>query len=189
MKKFFKTARALPVDDGFEIRLDETVLRHMKTKEPFVLPSSGLAEAVAAEWNGANGEFSLSDMPLTCFLMGALVLNDEQKQDIREKIFECACCDTLCCFVDTPADLRALQNEKWLPVVEKINEAGADFRPSDSLCGREISEKNKDFLKRETFAADNVSLACFQQLSAIFSSVLLAAAVMKKILPVKEAFA
>lgn len=190
MKRFYKQAQidAAQNGAGYEIRLDGKALRHMATKAPFVVRTKALAQSVADEWNAAPDSFEYKHLPQTCFLMGTAALTAEQKADIYDKIFECACCDTLCCFVDTPRDLRDLQDEKWLPVIAKINEAGAAFNPSDSLCGRELSPKNRDFLQNTLDALSNDALGCVQQLSAIFSSALLAVAVLKNIVDAQTAF-
>lgn len=190
MKRFYKQAQinAAPNGDGYEIRLDGKALRHLATKAPFVARTKALAQSVADEWNAAPDSFEYKNLPVTCFLMGTASLTAEQKAGIYDKVFECACCDTLCCFVDTPQELRDMQNEKWLPVILKINEAGGAFNPSDSLCGRELSAQNRDFLQNALDALSNDALGCVQQLSAIFSSALLALAVLKGIVDARTAF-
>ena len=50
MKRFYKNAAVSKAETGFEIRLDD---RPVKTpaRQPLVVPSGRLADAVAAEWN------------------------------------------------------------------------------------------------------------------------------------------
>ena len=188
MRRFFQNAAAVGVLDGYEIRLDAEPLRHLKTKEPFILPTQALASDVAAEWNETDENFALSDVPLTCFLMGAQDLTLEQRSAVMEKILDCACCDTVCCFAESPAGLCALQQEKWLPVVQKINAVGGDFHVFENLLSARLTDKNKLFLQGRINAFSNYTLACFQQLCAVYSSVVLTLGVMHGFLSPDEAF-
>ena len=64
MKRFWKQAQAVERDGGWGVELDGKPLR-TPAREPLIVPTKALAEAIAAEWNGVEDKIDPGAMPLT----------------------------------------------------------------------------------------------------------------------------
>jgi len=63
-KRFYKTAAPEPLGDGWTIALDGRTIK-TPARAALVLPTLGLAEALAAEWNAQGEHIDLAAMYLT----------------------------------------------------------------------------------------------------------------------------
>jgi len=115
-KRFYKTAAFTETPDGFAITLDDKPVR-TPTREPLVVPSRQLAEAIAAEWNAQVDVIDPGTMPLTRLansVISAVVNRVEAVADDVAKYFES---DLLCYRAAHPATLVAREAEHWDPVL------------------------------------------------------------------------
>ncbi|MDE2333618.1 MAG: ATPase [Rhodospirillales bacterium] len=64
MKRFWRRAEACSADRGWQVRLDGKPLR-VPGGATLEVPSEALAAALAAEWDGAQGEVQVAQLPLT----------------------------------------------------------------------------------------------------------------------------
>ncbi len=81
MKRFYKQVSVAPDGDSYAITLDE---RPVKTpqRNRLAVASSGLADAIAAEWAAQGEDIIPASMPLTGLAQGAL----DQVESDRERI-------------------------------------------------------------------------------------------------------
>ncbi len=115
-KRFWTTALAEPCDDGFTVRLDA---RPVKTpaKQPLVVPSLALAQAIAAEWDAQHGLVKPETMPFTRAANSALDKVAPQFAEVTALLSAYGATDLLCYRATDPAELIARQNAAWDPVL------------------------------------------------------------------------
>lgn len=121
-QRFYKTVAVEAVDGaknaaGFGVTLDG---RRIKTpaKVEMILPGRGLAEAVAAEWDGQGEEVDPAAMPLTGLVWTALDLVRPGRARAIEDLAAYAAHDLLCYRAEAPTELVARQQELWQPLLE-----------------------------------------------------------------------
>ncbi len=120
MKRFWTRAAAREEPGGYGIALDDRPLR-LPGGGSLRLPSPALAEAVAAEWDGAGGgkdsEFTYDDVPLTR-LVGTAA--DRIAPDLAPTVDALAQYGEadLLCYRAPEAALAALQAERWGPLLD-----------------------------------------------------------------------
>ncbi len=112
-KKFYKLAT---VTDELSIALDG---RGVKTpmKAKLVLPSSALAEAIAAEWNAQIEFINPAAMPLTKLANTAIDRAGLERKFVAGQVVEFAGSDMVCYRAEAPENLVALQQAAWDPIV------------------------------------------------------------------------
>lgn len=115
-------------------------------------------------------------------------MSDQSRiKKIREQI-AFAAADTICFFAPAPAALTKLQQEKWCPVIEKVNGLGCDFKVSDGLDVSPLSQRTNAFLEKRLGALTDESLDAFCVASGGCKSVILALSVLEGFLSADQAF-
>jgi chaperone required for assembly of F1-ATPase len=112
-RRFYK---AVSVGQDFAILLDG---RGVKTplKAQLQLPSAAVAEAVAAEWQAQELQINPATMPLTKLANTAIDRASKERCFICEEIKAYAANDLLYYRAEAPAELVALQDQHWNPVL------------------------------------------------------------------------
>ena len=108
-------------------------------------------------------------------------------QRIQEQI-DFAAADTICFFAPYPAELTALQRQKWLPLIDRINAGGAEFTTTEGLNVPDLSDKTKAFLKKRLEALNEDDFNAFCAVSGGCRSVILAFHVLDGFLSAEDAF-
>ena len=122
MKRFYKTAMAVPRDGGGAVvHLDHRLLR-TPAKAEMVLPSQALAEAVAAEWDAQEKEIAPLRMPLTRLVATAIDRVSTDRASATADIVRYGGTDLLSYRTEAPAELVASQNETWSPLLDWFRE-------------------------------------------------------------------
>ena len=116
MRRFWLAASVTEQVGGWGISLDE---RPLKTPARAVLsiPNRVLAEAIAAEWNGAGETVDPRAMPLTGFANAAIDQVAPNRAAFGETLARYAEADLLCYRAESPAKLVARQAEHWDPLL------------------------------------------------------------------------
>lgn len=119
MKRFYKSARAEPRDDGHGVALDGRPIRTPGNR-PLVVPSAALAEAIAAEWQDqpANADIRPLDMKLMRLAATGLDRVPVLRMKVIDDTAKYAGSDTLCYRVEEPDELVARQHRMWQPVLD-----------------------------------------------------------------------
>ena len=109
MKRFWKQARAVAIEGGFGIELDE---RSLKTpaRTRLAVPARSLAEAIATEWNDAGETVDPRAMPFTGLANAAL---DRVTAEIANGLAKFGESDLTCYRAVDPAPLVKRQSEAW----------------------------------------------------------------------------
>lgn len=124
-KRFYKE---VGVSDAHAVLLDG---RPVKTpvKNPLVLPSRKLAEAVASEWRAQEKEINPELMPLTKMANTALDRATAEREHVVSEIVGYAGSDLVCYWAEAPEDLVQRQRKHWQPVLDWVNSAcSANFK-------------------------------------------------------------
>jgi chaperone required for assembly of F1-ATPase len=112
MRRFYTTAQAWPMADGFTVLLDG---RGLKTpaKAAFVAPTLALAQACAAEWTAQEEAILPETMPLTRLAHVALDRTPAARAGLAAGIAGYVETDLVCHHAHGPQGLRARQSEIW----------------------------------------------------------------------------
>lgn len=118
MKRFYKDVSVSPSGDAFGILLDD---RPMKTpqRNALAVPTSVLADAIAAEWAAQEEDIVPASMPLTALAQGALDQVGKERERIVGRIAAFADSDML--YYRADEGQQALidhQAEHWDPLLE-----------------------------------------------------------------------
>lgn len=117
MKRFYKTATAVPAGDGFGVALDGKLVKS-PAKAAFVLPGRALAEAVAAEWAAQGDTIVPSAMPLMQLAATAIDKVAPNPDVIVDTIAPYGGTDLLCYRAEAPATLAERQQAQWQPLLD-----------------------------------------------------------------------
>lgn len=117
-KKFYKEAKVAPLENGFAVLLDG---KNIKTpgQAEFVMPTLGLARAVADEWQRADAiDYGL--MPLTQLAFTFIDRVFARRDESIDEILSYAASDQLCYWATEPDDLVKLQKQVWQPLMTQL---------------------------------------------------------------------
>ncbi len=114
MKRFWTTASVTGTPGAQTIVLDNKPMR-IPGGAALVLTTPALADAVAAEWQGAGSTFILDDLPLTRLAGTAQDRVAPNPAPVAAALAEYAQSDLLCYRATHPADLAARQAVAWQP--------------------------------------------------------------------------
>ena len=125
-KRFYERAAAEPCPasrggrrggDGFRVVLDG---RPVKTpaKVDMVVPNLTLAEALAAEWQAQGAEVEVRSLALTGLVWTAIDRVGSDRARVVEEVAAYAAHDLVCYRAEAPAELAALQQAVWQPLLD-----------------------------------------------------------------------
>ncbi|MCY1127446.1 ATPase [Frigidibacter sp. RF13] len=116
-KRFWKDVTVHAVDGGFEVNADGRVLK-TPAKAALRLPTSAMAEAVAAEWRAVEETVDPRLMPVTRAANAAIDKVAQQFDEVAEMIAAYGASDLLCYRAEAPAALRLAQAKVWDPMLD-----------------------------------------------------------------------
>lgn len=112
MKRFWKAAAAVPEDGGWALQLDGKPLR-TPAREPLLVPSEHLAQAVADEWNAAGEMVDPREMPLTGLANAAIDRIAPDPQAFAAELAKYGESDLACYRAEGPRRLVERQEKNW----------------------------------------------------------------------------
>ena len=120
-RRFYKSVTVEQGEKGWHVLLDGKVLRS-PAKLDFALPTRGLADAIAAEWDAQADKVDPHSMPMMQLAATAL---DRVAADPERVISETAAyggSDLVCYRAEAPEELARRQAEVWQPLVAWVAE-------------------------------------------------------------------
>lgn len=116
-KRFWKDVSLGQTDDGFSVLLDG---RQVKTpaKAVLAIPTSGMANAVAAEWDAQQDTVNPFTMPFTRSANAAIDKVRHQHGEVADMLAAYGDSDLLCYRAENPEELVQRQAEQWDPALE-----------------------------------------------------------------------
>ena len=116
------------MEGGFAVLLDGRAPRS-PTGRPLILPTLGLAQIVAEEWDAQAEEINPAAMPATRLAWTALEVVPDARAETAAEVAHFAGSDGVCYFADGPAELVELEERRWGPVIEWAEQAlGIELR-------------------------------------------------------------
>lgn len=188
-KRFWKEAVTVPVDGGFAVMLDS---RPVKTpaRTALVVPTEGLAQAIAAEWDAQTGLVKPETMPFTRMANSALDKVAPQFDAVVSNLADYGGTDLLCYRATDPQALIDRQEAAWGPLLDwAALTYGAPLRVVQGVMFVDQPAVSLAALHLAVAAQSPFQLAAFHDLVAISGSLILALAVTRGRLPADEAFA
>ncbi len=126
-QRFYDTAASRPEGDGYAVLLDGKVVR-TPARQPLILPTKALADAVAAEWQDQQTVIDPARMPLTRLSNSIIDGVAASASGVAAEVEKYLGSDLLFYRADGPERLVARQSELWDPIVTWARTAlGARF--------------------------------------------------------------
>lgn len=116
MKRFYREAAVVAADGGHGIALDGRPVR-TPARNPLVLPSPALAEAISREWSAQGERIDPRSMPMTGLANAAIDRVVTDPAAFAAPLARYAVSDLLCYRALAPADLVSRQASAWDPLL------------------------------------------------------------------------
>ncbi len=176
-RRFWTAASAVPVEGGFAVHLDARPVR-TPLKAPLLLPTLALAEAVASEWQAQTGKVDPETMPFTRTANSAIDKVAPQIHAVADMLADYGNSDLLCYRAEGPADLVALQEKAWDPLLDWVRDTlSAPLVATVGVIHVKQPAESLAALRRRVGGLSAYQLAAFHDLVAISGSLVLAFAV------------
>ena len=187
-KRFWKTASAVPRETGFGVTLDNRPV-NTPNKTPLIVPTLGMAQAIAAEWDAQAEKIDPLTMPVTRGANSAIDKVAPQQAEVVSLLADYGGTDLLCYRAAGPVELVTLQAEKWDPVLDwAAGEFGSRLNVGEGVMHVPQDSALLKQLHAQVASFDNFALAGVHDLIGISGSLILALAVTRGALPAPEAW-
>jgi chaperone required for assembly of F1-ATPase len=176
-KRFWTAAIAEPCDGGFTVRLDTRPVR-TPAKQPLIVPTLALAQAIAAEWEAQTGAIDPATMPFTRWSNSAIDKVAPQFDAVVDIVAAYGASDLLCYRAPGPEALVARQVAAWDPVLHwSATSLAAPMRATTGVIPIAQDTASLAALTARVAAQTPFQLAAFHDLVALSGSLVLALAV------------
>lgn len=136
-KRFYKSTGVDVVSGGFAVTLDGKPTL-TPGRKPMVVPVSGIATRIAAEWGAQDKEIDPDSMPMLRLINAAVEGGDEAVPGLRDEVIKYAAGDLLLYRADGPAALAAEQERLWDAALVKLaRHFGLSFQPTIGIIHQE----------------------------------------------------
>lgn len=177
MKRFWKN---VSVDAERGVRLDDKPVR-TPGRLPLVLPTDVLAEAVADEWRGVEGDIDPRAMPLTGLSNAAIERVTADPAVFAANLAAYAESDLLCYRADAPPELIERQNALWNPPLDWAEgRYGVQFELASGVMHRPQPDATIERLAVAVAALDPFELAGLSPVVTITGSLVLGLALVEQ---------
>jgi chaperone required for assembly of F1-ATPase len=179
VRRFWTEATVTPAGHGFTVHLDARPVR-TPLKAPLILPTKGLAQAVAAEWQAQTGTVNPATMPFTRTANSAIDTVTPQFDAVADMLAAYGGTDLLCYRATAPEALIARQANAWDPLLDWAAEGlGAPLRTTGGVMHIDQPADSLATLGAAIRALTPFQLAAFHDLVAISGSLILGLAVVR----------
>ena len=188
MKRFWKSAAAVEMDRGYAVELDG---RPVKTpaRAELAVPTSALAEAIAAEWNDSPEEVDPRTMPLTGLANAAIDRVAPDKDAFAAGLARYGESDLTCYRAEGPETLVKRQTESWDALLGWARRRyDVDFATCSGVMHVPQPEETVSKLGHAVAMLDAFRLAGLSPLVTIGGSLVAGLAVLEKMMPATEAW-
>ena len=187
-KRFYKAARAAPLDGGFAVMLDGRAVRTPRGSR-LVLPSETLAALIAEEWEAQRETVELAHMRATRLAFTAADRVSLAHDETVVEIVQFAGSDLLCYFAQAPRALVRRQQAQWGPLLDWADRAlGVRLEPVAGIIHRPQPAESLARVQALCAETDDFTLTGLAFGAGLFGSAVLALAVWKRELSGEAAF-
>jgi len=172
-KRFWKDTAVGEGEGGFLVLLDGRQVR-TPAKAVLALPSRGMAEAVAAEWDAQQDTVGPNTMPVSRSANAAIDKLSIQHDEVAELLAEYGGTDLLCYRADGPQALTKRQAEAWDPMLDWAERRyGARLSCTAGVIHITQPDDAVATLRQQVFAQGNFSLTALHDLVSLSGSLVL----------------
>lgn len=186
-KRFYTDVSVAPVQSGWTVLLDARALRS-QAGQPFILPTLGLAETIAAEWRAQVERIDLATMFNTRQAYGVLDRPDDAAAPLADQVARYAETDLVCYLAEGPAALLERQEAAWAPLREWAEGLGVVLKPSVGIMPKAQPPASIEAIRTHALSLDRFRLAGLVHGVALFGSAILGLAVERGRLTAAEAY-
>ena len=124
MKRFYDTVSTQQANGGWQVMLDQRGMKTVKGAAQ-VVPTQGLANALAEEWATQGDKIDPATFPLRDMADYAIDIVTPDPQAVIEKLSQYGDTDTLLYRADPEEPLYTRQQELWEPIVTALESSKA----------------------------------------------------------------
>ncbi|SNR53983.1 ATP12 family chaperone protein [Puniceibacterium sediminis] len=172
-KRFWKTAEVAEAEGGFGVTLDGRTVK-TPAKASLVVPTSALAQAIAAEWDAQIEQIDPASMPYTRGANAAIDKVRIQHGEVADMLADYGDSDLLCYRADSPAELAARQAAGWDPMLDWAEaRLGARLETRIGIMHAPQTPQAVTTLRQQVHNLDAFELAAFHDLVSLTGSLVL----------------
>ncbi len=187
-RRFYETVTVRPGGGGFEVRLDERLVR-TPSKAGLALPTRALAQAVADEWAAQGERVEPASMPLTGLACTAIDRIAPRRGEVVAEIVDYARTDMLCYRAERPRSLVERQGALWQPLLDwAAVELGAALQVTSGILAAGQPDAAVSALEGTVEALSDLELAALACATQASGSLIVALALGRGRLSAAEAF-
>ena len=185
-KRFWKATEVASVDGGFSVLLDGRTVK-TPAKAALVVPTEGLANAVAQEFAAQDEFIDPNTMPFTRTCNSAIDKVRVQHAEVADLLADYGDSDLLCYRADSPGELVTRQAEKWDPLLDWATQTlGARLEPRVGVMHSPQDAHAIALLREKVHALDAFQLAAFHDLVSMSGSLIIGFAAKSDAWPISE---
>src|SRR4051812_1360735 len=178
-RRFYREAAAVQ-DDGWRIALDGKVVK-TPARNPLVLPTQALAEAIAAEWAAQDVKIKPNTMPLMQLASTAIDRVAPDRARIIAETAGYAATDLVCYRAEGPAELVARQAAAWDPLIDWLRERyDVSLQVAAGVMAIPQSDHALAVLSRAVAAQDDLRLTALSVITGAAGSLAIGFAVLER---------
>ena len=179
----------MPAAGGYGVALDGRLVKTPGRRD-LIVPSLALAAAVAAEWNGQQGEIRRETMPLTRLAGATIDRSPVQREAIVRQVADYAGTDLVCYRAAHPPALAARQEAVWQPLIDwAMQRYAAPLAVTTGVIPASQPAASLAAFAAVVAAHDDFSLTALHAATAACGSLVIALALLDGRLDAAEAFA
>jgi len=188
VKRFYQTVSVVEADGGFAIALDGRPVR-TPAKSLLEVPTAGLAQAIAAEWEAQVEEVKPLTMLLTRLASTAIDKMTSERHRFDEYLAGYAASDLLCYRAEHPPELVARQEAQWQPLLDWAEERyAARLEVTQGVVPHPQPPATLTALRTTIDAQDAMSLSALHSATTAAGSLVIGLALLDGRLAANEAF-
>ncbi len=188
MKRFYKKASVEQREQHFTVLLDGKAIK-TPAKSLCLMPTKKMAMAVANEWNDQGDKIIPQSMPITKLMNTAIDRVESRREELIDELVRYAGSDQICYRAEHPAELVALQNKVWEPLLKWINEILAiNLKISNGIIFVEQEQKSLEKIRGMMEELDSFMLTALHGMITITGSVTIGYALYSDHLSIDEAW-
>ena len=189
VKRFYAAVDVRAQESGFVVTLDGRPVR-TPLGASLVVPTRGLAGAIAGEWAAQQDRVRPETMPLARLAIAAIEGLGSDREAAVERMLAYAETDLLCYRAHGPADLVARQEASWRPLLDWIKGAcGVPFVVTSGVMPVAQSPTTLLALRAALEPFDKTEVAALASATVATGSIILALALAAGCVDADEAFA
>jgi chaperone required for assembly of F1-ATPase len=189
VKRFWTSAEAVDQPGGWAVQLDGKPLL-TPGRSPLVVPTAGLAEAIADEWRSVEENIDPRSMPLTGLANAAIERVAPTMETFADGLARYAEADLACYRSDGPKLLVERQQASWDPLLAWARRRfDVDFCTTSGLVHVAQPQATVDRLAHAVRSLGPFELAGVSPLVTISGSLIAALGVVEQAFPAERAWA